>query len=1019
MTVGRFALRHGRAFVFFAVLAAVGGAFEAGHLPKGIYPEVSFPREQVVALLAGAPGETVLAGVTRRLEEVLTAIPGVVRIRSRTVRGGAELAMYFAPDADMTALHPQVLARIAELREGLPTGTEVTATRVLPSSFPILSLNVEGPYPASELYLLAQYTLRPALSGLPSAGLVSVQSSDIPELQVLLATNRLEAAHLSVPQVAERLRQHNQIQAVARLTDLHELSLGVVTGSFQSAEEVGRTVVGGTDLAPLRISDLGQVAEGLAPQTTVIRTDGHPGVILNVARRPGGDALELAAAVWATLGQLRPALPSGVTITPVYVQSEFVSDGVRGVRDAVLFGALFAVIVLAAFLRDWRATLIVASSLPLTLGATLLVLAALGQTLNLMSLGGLAIAVGLVIDDAVVVVEAIHRHLEAGDSAELAAQRGTDELAWPVVGTTLTTVVVFLPLGLLSGVAGQFFLSLSLALASAVLLSLPVALLVLPALAARWLRSVPVRAQRPESKRLFARLQRQVLRWPVRALGGTAIFLLWATWVTTRLPTDFLPEADEGSYVIDYFAPVASSLAETDRLAQFIEEVLRKTPEVTAFNRRLGTELGPPVATLPSRGDVAVRLASHRQRSIDQIMYAQREAIAHLAPGLRVEFVQVLTDMLGDLQGAPEPIEVKIFGPDQSVLRRAAAEAARRIRDTPGLVDFFDGDEGCAPETDLRVDSFAASRVGLSTSSISDQLAAAFTGEVATQVRRSDRLENVRVKLSGIDPLLPPPPAALEEARVVTPSGAAVPVLALTQVNKTCPSSIILRENQRNMVHLTGRLSNASLGTVAAQVLQRLQGLQLPVGYTWELGGLLDQQRSSFRSLLTVFCGAVAGVFGVLLFQLRSFRYAAAVLAAAPVAVGGAILALWVTGVSLNVSSLMGIILLVGLVVKNGILLVDQAIAFQASGMGRRDAFASAPQSRLRPILMTTLATLVALTPLVVGIGSGGVLLRPLAIAVVGGLFFSTLATLFLVPLLAGGTERPKASSSGPNLGSV
>jgi multidrug efflux pump subunit AcrB len=1007
MSIGSFALRHGRAFFFFAILAAGGGALVAGQLPKGIYPEVSFPREQVVATLPGAPAETVLAGVTRPLEEVLATIPGLVHVRSRTVRGAAELSLYFAPDVDMGAVHPQVLARTAESRSVLPPGADVTATRVLASGFPILSLNVEGPYPASQLYLLAQYTLRPALSGLPSAGLVSVQSSDVPELDVLLVINRLAAAHLSIPQVAERLRQHNQVQSVARLTDLHELSLGVVTGSFQSAEEIAKTVVGGTELNPIRVNDLGTVAEGLVPQTTVIRTDGRAGVILNVGRRPGGDALQLAAAVQSRLSELRPSLPPGVTITPVYVQSEFISEGVRGVRDAVLFGALFAVLVLAAFLRDGRATLIVASSLPLTLGATLLALAALGQTLNLMSLGGLAIAVGLVIDDAVVVVEAIHRHLEEGASPVEAAQRGTDELFWPVVGTTLTTVVVFLPLGFLSGVAGQFFLSLSLALASAVLISLPVALLVLPSMCARWLRSVAPAAGSPASARLFVRTQTAVLRRPGRALATAGVFVVVALLLSTRLPTDFLPEADEGSYVIDYYAPVASSLAETERLAQLIEAVLRATPEVTAFNRRLGTELGPPVATLPSRGDIAVRLSNRRHRGIDEIMDAQRDAIARAVPGVRVEFVQVLSDMLGDLQGSPEPIEVKFFGTDREVLSRMAADASKRIRETPGLVDFFDGDEGCAPETDLHVDSFAASRVGLSTSAISDQLAAAFTGEVATQVRRSDRLEDVRVRQSGINPLEPPPPATLEEARVVAPNGAIVPILALAQVTRACPTAVLLRENQRNMVHLTARLSGTSLGTAAVDVRQRLEGLQLPVGYTWELGGLLDQQRSSFRSLALVFLVALAGVFGVLLFQLRSFRYATAVLAAAPVAVAGAVVTLWAARVSLNVSSLMGVILLVGLVVKNGILLVDQAIASQASGMSRSEAFVHASRVRLRPILMTTLATLVALLPLVVGIGSGGALLRPLAIVVVGGLSFSTLATLWLVPLLGAGAKSP------------
>jgi multidrug efflux pump subunit AcrB len=1001
MSVGAFALRHGRAFLFFALLAAVGGVLVAGRLPTGIYPEVSFQREQVVATLPGAPARTVLAGVTRPLEEVLTAIPGLVRVRSRTVRGATELSLYFAPDTDMVAAHPQVLARTAEIRSELPASTQVTAARVLPSGFPILSLNVEGPYPATELYLLVQYTLRPALSGLPSAGLVTVQSSDIPELQVLLAPDRLAAAHLSVPQVADRLRQQNQIQPVARLTDLHQLSLGVVTGSFQTPKDIAATVVGGTEAQPIRVADLGTVSEGVAPQSTLIRTDGRPGVILNVGRRPGGDALELAAAVAARLEQLRSALPPGVTVTPVYEQAEFISEGVRGVRDAVLFGALFSVLVLAAFLRDWRATLVAASALPLTLGATLLVLAGLGQTLNLMSLGGLAIAVGLVIDDAVVVVEAIHRHLEAGVAPGEAARRGTDELFWPVVGTTLTTVVVFLPLGFLSGVAGQFFLSLSLALASAVLLSLPIALLVLPSLAAWWLRPAPRASAGRASLRLYTRLHRAVLRRPAWALASAGLLLVAALVVGWRLPTDFLPEADEGAYVIDYFAPVASSLAETDRLAHVLEEVLRNTPEVTAFNRRQGTELGPPVATLPSRGDVAVRLASRRKRGIDEIMDAQREALQRLAPGLRVEFIQVLTDMLGDLQGSPEPIEVKLFGPDADVLAGLAAEASRRIAGTPGLVDYFDGNEGCTPETDLEVDSFAASRLGLSAATLAEQLAAANLGEVATQVRRSERLEDVRVRLTGVDPNLPPPPAALEQARVLSSTGASVPVTAVARVSRSCPSAVLLRENQRNMLHLTARLSGVSLGTAASAVGGRLANLRPPVGYTWELGGLLDQQRSSFQSLLGVFCVALAGVLGVLLFQLKSFRYAAAVLAAAPVAVAGALLTLWAAGVSLSVSSLMGLILLVGLVVKNGILLVDQAITSEAAGMSRREAFAYAPQVRLRPILMTTLATLVALLPLVVGIGSGGALLRPLAITVVGGLAFSTLATLLLVPLLA------------------
>ncbi|HEY2031237.1 MAG TPA: efflux RND transporter permease subunit, partial [Myxococcales bacterium] len=747
MSAASLALRHGRGIAFIAVVAAAAGMYAATKLPKGVYPEVTFPREQVVATLPGAPAATVLAGATRPLEAALASVPGVQSIRSRTIRGAVELSLLFSEDTDMAQAHPLVLSRIAEERSTLPAETDITAERVLASSFPILSLNVEGPYPSEQLYELAQYTLRPALSGLPGVGLVTVQSSEIPETQVLLDPLRLASAHLTVAQVSDKLRAQNQIKTVARLDDGHLLSLGVVTGEMTEAAQIGNTVVGGTPARPVRISDLGTVSRGIAPHTTLIRVDGKPGAILNVARRASGDIIALDQAVHARLAELQPSLPPGVVVKPVYEQAAFVSDAVRGVRDAVLFGALFAVIVLALFLRDLRATLLAALSLPLTLGTTFLLLRLAGGTLNLMSLGGLAIAVGLVIDDAVVIIEAVHRHLENGLSPSEAARRGTDDLFWPVVGTTVTTIVVFLPLGLLGGVAGQFFASLSAALAIAVAVSMPVALLVLPPIAAAFLKP----ARRESAGHSLARRYSALLgkaRPLVVGLVAVAFVVLGAL-AFNRLETGFLPEADEGSYVIDYFAPVGASLQEADRLAQQIEEVVAKTEDTAAFSRRLGAELGPPVATLPSRGDIAVRLKSGKRRGADEIMDDQRKAVAAAAPALRVEFIQVLADMLGDLQGTPDPIEIRFFGADPARLRELAQDAAGRVKDIPGVVDLFDGNEGCAPELDLDVDPLAAGRQSLSSQVIADQLSAAFLGEVATQIRRPDHLEDVRVRAAG------------------------------------------------------------------------------------------------------------------------------------------------------------------------------------------------------------------------------------------------------------------------------
>ncbi len=997
MSAAAFALRHGRGIVFVAVACAAAGIWAALQLPKGVYPEVTFPREQVVASLPGAPAATVLAGLTRPLELALASVPGIETIRSKTVRGAVELSLFFSNDTDMSQAHPLVLSRLAEARSALPPETELTAERVLASSFPILSLNVEGPYPAEQLYELAQYTLRPALSGLPGVGLVSVQSSDVPETEVLLDPARLEAAHLTVPAVADRLRTANRVQTVARLTEQHELALAVVSGEMTTAEEIAQTVVGGTPAAPVRISDLGQVARGIVPRTTIIRVDGKPGAILNVARRASGDILSLDAAVLDKLGSLLPSLPPGVRIRPVYEQAQFVADAVRGVRDAVLFGALFAVIILALFLRDLRATFVVALSLPLTLGATLLVLRLLGQTLNIMSLGGLAIAVGLVIDDAVVIVEAVHRHLEAGLAPGEAARKGTEELFWPVVGTTVTTVVVFLPLGLLGGVAGQFFAALSVALATAVALSLPVALAVLPSVAACILR--PARrasAGAGLANRYVSALRRSLLR-PGLVVGAAAIFIAGGVLLSRQLGTGFLPEADEGSYVIDYFAPVGAAMNEADALATKVEEVVARTPYTEAFSRRLGAELGPPVASLPSRGDVAVRLKAGKRPPLEEIMDEQRNQIASTAPGLRVEFVQVLADMLGDLEGSPEPIEVRFFGQDPATLRQLAVQAAGRIQDAHGIVDLFNGDEGCAPELDLRVDALQAGRQGLPAATVGDQLSAAMLGQVATQLRKPDHLEDVRVRL-----LRPPETRqALEEANILAGDGRVLPVRALAEVMKSCPPATLLRFNQRNMAHVTARLSGTSLGSAVADVRSRLRGLAMPLGYSWEIGGLYEQQRDSFKSLLGVLAAAVLAVSAVLLFQLRSFAWTIAVLAAAPLALAGGAITLWATGTPLNVSSLMGGILLVGLVVKNGILLLDHALVAEERGEDRRAALLDAARARIRPILMTTLATLAALAPLVVGLGAGGEMHRPLAITVVGGLAFSTAATLFVVPSLA------------------
>jgi multidrug efflux pump subunit AcrB len=598
----------------------------------------------------------------------------------------------------------------------------------------------------------------------------------------------------------------------------------------------------------------------------------------------------------------------------------------------------------------------------------------------------------LVIDDAVVVVEAVFREMAAGKSAREAAKEGVSRLAGPVFSSTLTTVVVFAPLALLSGVVGSFFAQLALALAAAVTASLILSFTVVPLLASRLRHSA---APEKYADR-YARWLERALGRPGRVVAGAAVVVLIGLLAARFVETGFLPALDEGAFVLDYFTPIGTSLEEADRLAQRIDASLAADPDVATFTRRLGAELGPPRATETSRGDVMVRLKPHH-RPVEEVMEDQRRALAAALPGVRVELIQLLSDMLDDLEGNPEPIELKLFGGDQAGLRQNAAQVAARIRDLPGLVDLFDGQVACSPERIVRLEPVAAGRLGLTSEAVARQLDAALLGSESTPLPEEDRLVPVRVRWpdnARFDE------HALERVRLKAASGALVPLHEVARIEDACAPSEIDRENLRLMVPVTARLERVDLGSAVAAVESRLSQLQLPPGYSLEVGGQRLSQVESFRSLGAVIGGALLLVLLVLVFQFGSFRAAAAILAALPLALAGGLLALAALRVPLNVSSLLGAILLVGLVVKNGILLLHHARAREAEGLPTAEALIEAARLRLRPILMTTLCTLFGLLPLGLGLGAGAEMHQPLAVAVLGGLSLSTVGTLFVVPSL-------------------
>ena len=1013
MNPARFASRQSRAILLVTALLTFAGGLAYIALPSSIYPPLDFPRIVVIAHSGSTPARSMTLTVARPLEQAIMEVPGIRRVRSKTFRGASEVAAQFEPNTDTVVALQMVQNHIAEIRGSLPADLDLVVDRQTPAVFPIYALNLTGGLSAADLRDYGFYVVRPALSRVPGVGHVGVLSSDTREIEVILDPGKLLAANLTVDDVSSILGQTNLLEPIGHYPDNGLQHLVLASNLWKSAEDIADTPIVVKGGATLHVRDLGVVRSGAPDRTSLIVGQHGNATAITVSQQVGANILAVREGVESALAQLTSALPAGLRLVKTYDLAEFVQSAIANVRDAILIGAVLAVLVLLVFLRNWRLTLVAACTLPLTVICTFFFMWLLGESINLMSMGGMAIAIGLVIDDAVVVVENIHRRMAEGGGRE-AVEAATSELVAPIVGSTLTTVVVFAPLGLLSGVVGDFFKALSITLSVAVLISMVLALFVTPLLASAAYRSRAARAggsgaghvldRRGRLDRIYASSLPAFLTRPVLAL--VVVLLLAGTAVAAFVPlgTGFLPVADEGGFVVDYITPAGMALEDTDVRLKKVEAILSETPEVASYVRRTGSELGM-FATQMNSGDVLVRLKARadRDRSADDIITDLRGKFEEAVPDTEIEFVQLLQDMLGDLEGNPDPIEVKIFGDDQQQLAELSGQVETQLEKISGVVDIVGLQEG-GPESTWTVDSARAASIGLTVEQVSDQLSNAWLGTIPTELRLNDRTVPVRVRYPdglrfNVD--------RLAETTVRGKDGQLVPASALVTIEDTPGDPELMRENLRQMAIVTARLEERDLGGAVSEIKSALGQMSWPVGYTWEVGGQYDSQRKAFRELLLVSGIATALVFLVLVIQFRAFTASAIILAAAPLSVGGAFALLLLTGTDLNVSSAMGLILLVGLVVKNGIVLLDFAEMRHDEGMSRRDAIMAAARVRLRPILMTTLCTLFGLLPLAVGLGAGAELQKPLALAVIGGLSLSTLITLYLVPTAYLALVRP------------
>ena len=1009
-----------RRFVYLMVaLLCAGGIWASLRLPSAIYPELQFPRIAVIAEGSALGARQVVFAITQPLEEAVGVVPGVTRVQSRSIRGASELTVTFSPSTDMAYALQQVQARVNQVRNDLPTGLDVQVERLSPAVFPIVSYNLEGGSPTT-LYDIARFQIRPVLSRVPGVGRVDVQASDIREIEVIADPVRLAEQGLSYDDIANAIRVSTSVTAVGRVAQDYKQFLVVTAQEATKTEDIANVIVG----RGLRVRDVATVEVGTEDHVRIVAGDGRPAALLNITRQVGGNTVAIADSVEKAAVTLRRSLPPGVTLKPVYDQASLVRDATTSVRDAMLIGAVLAVVILFIFLQKGRITAISAASIPLTLAITVFVMSLVGQTFNLMTLGAMAIAIGIVIDDAVVISENIVRHLGFTPDRDRAIREAVQELIIPVTTSTITTVVVFLPLRLLEGVVGQFFAALSITLTIAVLISLVLAVTIIPLLAEAFLSAEPQEEAavpgtprpvhaggRGKAKGVMASIGRAIdtlseryQRALDRALHHTRLMLVGAAVLIVAgviayryVPTGFLPEIDEGAFVLDYWSPGGTALVETDRQLHIVEKLLLKIPEVEGISRRTGAELGL-FATEQNRGDMVVRLKGpgDRKRSSQEVINDARVQIASAVPRLRVEFVQILSDVINDLAGAARPVEIRLFGADLNALEAYAKRLAPEMAKVDGIEDFFSGAVESAPEMLMHINSAEANKVGLTTEQVSGAVNGALLGVPAGQMRLQDRSIGIRVRAPDavrMDALrLGALPVAIPASRT------SAPLSAMATFEPTQARSAYTRENQQQMITMTSDVT-APLGTVMSGVNAVLAANPVPAGIRMEVGGQSAGQKAAFKSLLTVLALAIAAVIGVMVLQFRSFVEPLVVLAAAPISFVGAMVLLLVTGTPLNVSSFMGLILLVGLIVKNGIILLDFTHHYMITeGASLEPALLEAGRVRLRPILMTTLCTLFGLLPLALGLGAGSEMQKPLALAVIGGLALSTPITLFLVP---------------------
>ena len=1007
MDISHWAAAHRRSILSLFMFFAVTGVLTAFRLPVSLFPQVDFPRIAINVDAGDRPADQMVIEVTRKIEQAVRPIPGVASIRSTSTRGSAEISVNLVWGSNMGAALLQVESAVNQILPDLPVGTAFTARRMDPTVFPMAAYSLTSTTLTQvDLRDIGDQQLVPLLSAINGIAHVDVMGGKTMEYRVEVDPVKLDAYGLSFTDVTSALSATNVLQAVGRMEDHYKLYLVMSDTRIRNLKDIRNTILRSGENGLVRLEDIARVYPSEKPEWLKVSADGKPAVLVMVYQQPNANTVQIVRDVQGRLAEYRDKLPKDMTIANWYDQSQLVTDSAASVRDAILIGVLLAALVLFAFLRSVKITLVAMLTVPVALSITVLLLYVLGDSFNIMTLGGMAAAVALIVDDAIVMIEHIVRRLREYKAREsvivLSIREAAIEFSKPLTGSSMATVIIFVPLAFLSGVTGAFFKALSLTMASSLAVSYLLAWLAVPLLSEHLLNRKD--ADREDSGPIFRRIQQgyqrlmqRLVRHPVLILLVIVPYLLMAYVAYKQVGSGFMPHMDEGGFVLDFLSPPGTSLAETDRLVNLIEGILKANPAVETYSKRTGGGLGGSLHE-SNEGDFFVRLKPLPRPPIDHVMHQVRAEIEQKVPGLEIDLVLLMEDLIGDLTAVPQPIEVKLYSDNFNELMTVAPKVADAIKGISGVVDVKDGIVLAGDALAIRLNRKKAALEGVDPANVTEQLHAWLSGVVTTQVQEGVKLVGVRVWTPS---LVRRTAADLEKIQLRSPDGHLFPLKRIADIDTIIGQPQITRENLKRMIAVTGRISGRDMGSTIRDVKQALaqQGL-LPKTVYYELGGLYKQQQIAFRGLVAVFAAALGLVFLLLLFLYEEFAAAAAILAMPLLATGTVFIGLWITGIELNITAMMGMTMIVGIVTEVSIFYFSEYHDLVRQGLDKGQALVQAGVNRLRPITMTTLAAILALLPLALAMGQGSQMQQPLAVAIISGLLVQTPLVITVLPLV-------------------